>query len=135
MRIAFCSEELDGVRGGGIGTYVSEAAKALAAAGHEVWLLTSGAGLDERARDALRRRGSFERVLFVEDGAALEGSFAFGDTPLRFAALVERALTAANLPFDYIECADFGGWGAQVVERQRRQRAFGDAVVTLVLHS
>ena len=135
MRIAFCSDELDGVRGGGIGTYVSEAAKAMTAAGHEVWLLTSGAGLDERAREALRRHASFERVLFVEDGGAPEPSFAFGGTPLRFAERVERALTAAGLPFDYIECADFGGWGARVVERQRRQRAFGDAVVTVVLHS
>ena len=41
MRIALCSNEVAGLRGGGIGTYVTEAGTALQAAGHEVWLVTA----------------------------------------------------------------------------------------------
>lgn len=133
MRIAFCSYELAGVRGGGIGTYVAEAAKALTAAGHEVWLFT--AAPDERGREALRRHPDFHRVLFLEDDAADAARYAFGAEPLRYAALAERALGDTGATFDYIEFADFGGWGARVVERQRHAAAFGDAVVAVVLHS
>lgn len=135
MRIAFCSYELAGVRGGGIGTYVAEAAKALSAAGHEVWLVT--AAPSGEAREVLREHPDFHRVVFVEEvgGAEAQPAFAFGAAPMRFATLVERALASSGRAFDYIEFADFGGWGAQVVERQRHAAAFGRAVVTVVLHS
>jgi glycosyltransferase involved in cell wall biosynthesis len=135
MRIALCSYELAGVRGGGIGTYVAEAAKALTAAGHEVWLVTEAP--DGAAQERLRAHRDFHRVVFVQDTGDAAGMppFAFGGAALRFAALAERSLVQAGQPFDYIEFADFGGWGACVVEQQRRTRAFGDAVVAVVLHS
>ncbi len=40
MKIAFLTHQFPGVRGGGIGTYVVEAARALAAAGHEPHIFT-----------------------------------------------------------------------------------------------
>ncbi len=50
MRICLVSKEIAGVRGGGIGVYVSEAGKALSASGHEVWLLTEDPGAEKRER-------------------------------------------------------------------------------------
>lgn len=132
MRIALCSYELAGVRGGGIGTYVSEAAKALTAAGHEVWLVT--AAPEGAAREQLRAHPDFHGVAFVEDAAGPGPAPAFAGAALTFAQQAHQTLLA-NGPFDYVEFADFGGWGASAVEQQRLFGALGDAVVAVVLHS
>ncbi len=135
MRIAFCSHEFVGLRGGGIGTYVGEAAKALAAAGHEAWLVTSAASEQER-QIALRAEG-LHRVLFVEDAKtpAHEVRFGMARTPLRFAQLAHDVLRQSGAAFDYVEFADYGAWGAVAVQEQRLFDSYGDAVVAVVLHS
>ncbi|MCK5942309.1 MAG: glycosyltransferase [Planctomycetes bacterium] len=134
MRIALCSYEVAGVRGGGIGTYVAEAGRALTAAGHEVWLVTSrpdagtAGAADERA---------FARVLFVEDARTPRHEVHFGlaRQPLRFAQLAFDLLRQSDAVFDYVEFPDYGAWGAVAVQEQRLFGSLGDAVVAVVLHS
>ena len=107
MRIALVSTEVAGFHGGGIGTYVVEAGKALTAAGHEVWLVT---GAPDRSRQAeLRRHPAFTRVLFAEDAKTPREDvrFAFG----------RRALWFSQLAFD-----------AHAGTRLRHQEQFGRAV-------
>jgi glycosyltransferase involved in cell wall biosynthesis len=135
MRIALCSHEVEGVRGGGIGTYVVEAGKALTAAGHEVWLVTS-APEPERA-EALRRREGFARVLFVEDAKTERHEVRFGLArhALWFAQLAVDVLRESGERFDYVEFPDYGALGAVAVPEQRFFGTFGDAVVAVVLHS
>ena len=92
MRIALCSNEVAGLRGGGIGTYVTEAGKALQAAGHEVWLVTAR---PEHGADAFRRDPSFSRVLYLQDADTSDQAVRFG--------LARHALRAAQLAFDVLK--------------------------------
>ena len=134
MRIALCSYELAGLRGGGIGTYVAEAAKALTAAGHDVWVVT--------ARDGAEVLGSAPdvggaSVRYVEDAdtSPVDVRFGLARRPLRFAQLAFDLLRQADAAFDYVEFPDYGGWGAVAVQEQRLFGSLGDAVVSVVLHS
>ena len=134
MRIALCSYEVAGLRGGGVGTYVKEAARALTAAGHEVWLVTSRP--DEGA-DAFRADPAFSRVLYLEDAGTPEHEVHFGlaRRALRPAQLAVDVLRQSGEAFDYVEFPDYGGWGAVAVQEQRLFGSFGDAAVAVVLHS
>ena len=135
MRIALVSTEVAGFHGGGIGTYVVEAGKALTAAGHEVWLVT---GAPDRSRQAeLRRHPAFTRVLFAEDAKTPREDvrFAFGRRALWFSQLAFDALRESGAAFDYVELADYGAAGFQAVLEQRLFGSLGDAVVAVVLHS
>ncbi|MEC8652584.1 MAG: hypothetical protein VXY92_08480, partial [Planctomycetota bacterium] len=67
MRVALCSYEIAGVRGGGIGTYVAEAGRALTAAGHEVWLITS-----KPSRRGGVPADAFAEVRYIDDAATPE---------------------------------------------------------------
>ena len=134
MRIALCSYELAGLRGGGIGTYVAEAAKALSGAGHDVWVVT--------ARDGAEVLGSAPdvggaSVRYVEDAdtSPVDVRFGLARRPLRFAQLAFDLLRQADVAFDYVEFPDYGGWGAVAVQEQRLFGSLGDAVVAVVLHS
>ena len=134
MRIALCSFEVAGLRGGGVGTYVSEAGRALTAAGHEVWLVTAR---PEQGASVLGAGASFARVLYIEDAntPAHEVDFGVARQPLRCAQLAFDVLAQSGASFDYVEFADYGGWGAVAVQEQRLFGSLGDAVVTVVLHS
>lgn len=132
MRVALCSYEIAGVRGGGIGTYVAEAGRALTAAGHEVWLITSkpsqrGGVLDE----------AFAEVRYIDDAATPESDLKFGLArhSMRAAQLAFDVLRESGVDFDYVEFADFEGWGAVAVQEQRLFGSLGDAAVAVVLHS
>lgn len=135
MRIALVSHEVAGFRGGGIGTYVVEAGRALTAAGHEVWLVT---GAPERDRqDELRRHPAFARVLFVEDAPTPRHEVRFGlaRRTLWFAQLAYDVLRGSGKQFDYVEFPDYDAPGAVAVPEQRLFGSLGDAVVAVVLHS
>src|SRR6185295_7863924 len=98
MRIGFVSHEVGGVRGGGIGTYVVEAGRALAAAGHEVWLVTEDGCLDAAQRTALDRLEGFHRVVRLEARAGprwFHANAAYGH-----AMRVHEALLRCAVDFD-----------------------------------
>jgi glycosyltransferase involved in cell wall biosynthesis len=133
VRICFVSKEVGGVRGGGIGTYVAEAARALTAAGHEVWLLTEDCGLDATMRAALESVEGFHRI--VQIAPASEPRWFHAAERHGHAHRVHEALLTLGVRFDYIEFADYHAEGAVALREQRLFRAHGDAVMTVTLHT
>lgn len=136
MRICFVSTEVAGFRGGGIGTYVVEAGHALSAHGHEVWLVTRDPG--RRRREELRRHPAFAQVRFADDlGRRDPDRFRFGIAGhvQRFAALAHETLLVADVAFDYVEFADYGGEGYVALLEQKLFDCYGDTVLGLMLHS
>jgi glycosyltransferase involved in cell wall biosynthesis len=135
MRIALVSSEVAGFRGGGIGTYVVEAGRALSAAGHEVWLLTERPEPERVAE--LRGHPAFARVLFVEEAATPreELRFALARRALWFAQLAHDLLRQSGVAFDYVEFPDYGAAGAVAVPEQRLFGSHGEAVVAVGVHS
>lgn len=135
MRCALVSTEIGGFHHGGIGTYVRQAAKALTAAGHEVWLVTQH---PEPARiDELRTLPEFAQVRFVEEVAAAAPRLRFAQAhpTLDFAQRAYDALRAAAVPFDYLEFPDYGAAGAVAVAEQRLFGSLDPALVVVALHS
>jgi len=134
MRIALCSYEVAGMRGGGIGTYVSEAGRALKAAGHEVWLVTARPA---KTGGAAGHEAAFTRVLYIEDATTPRHEVHFGLArgPLKSAQLAFDLLRQSGERFDYVEFPDYGAWGAVTVQEQRLFGSLGDACVCVVLHS
>jgi glycosyltransferase involved in cell wall biosynthesis len=133
MRIGFVSHEVGGVRGGGIGTYVVEAGRALAAAGHEVWLVTEDGGLDAAQRTALDRLEGFHRVVRLEARAGprwFHANAAYGH-----AMRVHEALLRCAVDFDYLEFADYRAEGLIALREQRLFRSYGTTVMAVNLHS
>ena len=113
MRIAFVSYEYAGLaRGGGIGTYVRNAAAMLAEGGHEVEVFTEG---------------SFGSI---RSGSVLVHSAV---TPQRetFAAAVAPVFAARHeaAPFDVMEAAEYGADAAVIVE------AYPDLPLVVKLHT
>ncbi len=134
MRICFCSIEVAGFRGGGIGTYVVEAGRALTAAGHEVWLLTTDPGPE--LRQALRQHASFHEVLFVGEGVADEPTrYLRADAAYRHAVQVHRTLMACGQQFDYIEFADYGAEGYVALREAEISGVYAQTVLGVTLHS
>ncbi|MEZ6038653.1 MAG: glycosyltransferase [Planctomycetota bacterium] len=128
MRICLVSREFAGVRGGGIGTYVAEAANALVAAGHEVWLVTPPPADGERAFDAPGVH--IEHVVADDDpGEMLHCAEIYGHAD-RVHRLLQR------LPrFDYIEFADYHAEGCVAIRAQRQLQAYGDTPLVVHLHT
>lgn len=129
------SIEVRGFQNGGIGSYVLQAAQALAARGHEVWLVTY---LPEgTAREDFTQLPGFAHVAFVEDcpPEADQRRFGLARNTLRFAQLAHEKLCSLGVAFDYIEFADYGATGAVAIAEQRLFGSHGDAVLSLVLHS
>jgi glycosyltransferase involved in cell wall biosynthesis len=133
MRICFVSKEVEGVRGGGIGTYVVEAGRALTAAGHEVWLLTEDAGLDAAQRAAIADLDAFHRVATVERRA--EPRWFHANERHGHAACVHEALQSLGVAFDYVEFPDYHAEGAVALREQQLFRSHGDAVMAVTLHT
>jgi glycosyltransferase involved in cell wall biosynthesis len=138
MRIAHCSFEVQGIRGGGIGTYVGEAGRALRAAGHEVWLFT--AEPDAAGTRALEALGAFDRIVFVDrepvpGGDPARFRFGLATRPYRFAQLCHEALVGCGVAFDWIEFPDYEAWGYVSVQEQNLLGTYGDAVLAVHLHS
>jgi hypothetical protein len=99
MRICFVSKEVAGIRGGGIGTYVAEAGKALTAFGHEVWLVTQDPGPDHR--HLLGTLPGFHRVVVCGEGVSvLPGMHLFHGAPhAEYSLLIHRTLQRLDVQF------------------------------------
>jgi len=135
MRICLVSQEITGVRGGGIGTYVGEAGKALAAAGHEVWLVTPEPP-DAPGRAALAAHTAFHRILTIPAaGSPGHPGFRPEDPARSHALAVHRTLIGAGVPFDYIEFPDYLAEGGAAIPAHVLSHCYGDAVLAVVLHS
>ncbi len=143
MRICFVSREVAGIRGGGIGTYVSEAAKALSARGHEVWLLIADPGPD--LRPALQKLEGFHRIVEIPQVDWYDGrndpdreeaqSLYFANPHYGHALLVHRKLQELDVRFDYVEFADYEAEGLVAIREQRFFRSYGDTLLGLKIHS
>ncbi len=127
MRIAFVSREVVGVRGGGIGTYVAEAGKALTSRGHEVWLFT-----DEPAPERIE---GFARVVVVRASETPRIPFLYGAPHYEYAYRVHETLQASGVSFDYVEFADYQAEGLVALREQQLFRSYGDTVMAVTLHS
>lgn len=133
MKVCFVSKECAGLRGGGIGTYIAEAGKALRAHGHEAWLLTWVGDASAAELRAL----PFDRVVGVGEGVRgeeLPYLFHGGDN-YRHSYLVHQTLMALGESFDYIEFADYEAEGLVPFQEQRHFNSYGDTVLGMMLHS
>ncbi len=133
MRICFVSTELAGYHGGGIGTYVAEAGKALTAAGHEVWLITSDPGKDQRQN--LRQHPDFHRVLFADEHRGDGDHYALAHETYAHAARVHAALSSTGVVFDYIEFPDYLAEGYVALRDHRLFDSYGQTLLAVTLHS
>ena len=133
LRVCFVSREVGGVRGGGIGTYVAEAGRALTAAGHEVWLVTEDPGLDAAQRAALDALPGFHRVLCIAPASTPRWFHA--NAQYGHAVRVHEALAGCGVTFDYIEFADYHAEGLIALREQRLFRRFGTTVMAVNLHT
>lgn len=134
MRICLVSQEVSGVRGGGIGTYVVEAGRALRRAGHETCLLTRGG-----SRKAKRRLASvpgFDRVVLADlDAARAPLRFEHGEPHYGYSTLVHAALQRPDMDFDYVEFPDYRAEGLVSLQEQRCFGTFGETVLGVTLHT
>ncbi|MHC5063370.1 MAG: glycosyltransferase [Planctomycetota bacterium] len=140
MRVCLVSKELAGLRGGGIGTYVAEAGRALKAAGHEPWLLTCPPTSEETAEIGgdLRDHAAFSHVLYVGENLEagnLDLRFSYGGEAYRHSWLVHQTLMHCGQDFDYIEFPDYNAEGYVALQEQHLFRSYGDTVLALCLHS
>lgn len=135
MKICLVSREVAGVRGGGIGTYVVEAGRALRGAGHETWLLTTARDARERAR--IEALDAFDHVAVVGSGIAdnERPQFFHASETYLHAWLVHQSLQALKIRFDYIEFADFGAEGFVALNEQRLFGAYPKTALGLMLHT
>ena len=138
MRICLVSTELAPFNGWGVGASTAQAARALAAAGHEVHVLTEGApGVREHAT-----RPSHQRTHPGVTIHAMErrGLAALPHVPARATrtplAVYEtlRDLHARH-HFKFIEVADFYGLAYFALQARRTLGEFADAVIAVRLHS
>lgn len=134
MKVCFVSKEVAGLRGGGIGTYIAEAGKALRAHGHEAWLLTTVYDAADTARlPAL----PFDRVVVAGEGVpAKRRRNLFHAMPhYGYSYLVHQTLLALGEKFDYIEFPDYEAEGLIPLQEQRLFGAYGSTVLGVMLHS
>lgn len=134
MRICLVSKEVAPFWGAGIGVYVSLMARAWAAAGHEVHVLSEPhAGLLEdgpRTHKGVR----FHAVDIMAGQCTLDG---FRCPLERHAMAVHEKLGElhARYRFDYIEFPDFGGEGWLALKARRTLGAYSGAVMAIRLHT
>ncbi len=134
MRICLVSREVAPFWGAGIAVYVSLMARAWAAAGHEVHVLSEPhAGMLE---DGPRtHKGVRFHAVDIHAGQCLLDGFR---SPLeRHAMAVHEKLDELHRqhPFDYIEFADFGGEGWLALRARRTLGAYAGAVMAIRLHT
>jgi glycosyltransferase involved in cell wall biosynthesis len=133
MRICFVSRELASLHGGGIGTYVAQACRAFAAAGHEVHVITAAHPDLERAKAVTP--GVRVHVAECNEGPGRLG--ACRNEPMRHALAVYHTLERlhARFPFDFVEFPEFGGEGAFALRAMRTLGQFSSAVLAVRLHT
>ncbi|WP_240358647.1 glycosyltransferase [Myxococcus vastator] len=131
LRICLVSKELAPFDRGDIATYVATMSRALAAAGHEVHVLTAGHADWQRAVSQLP--GVHLHAVDEREGD-LKG--AFPHAPLRHAWSAYRSLLElhARHPFDVIEFPDDAGEGYFAMRARRTLGHFEPAVLAVRLH-
>ena len=135
MRICLVSKEVAGIVGGGIGIYVHEAAKALTAHGHEVWLITQDPGHERR--DVLRSLTGFHRILIAGENVPADRRerVFHGEPHYGYSMLVHQTLQATGSTFDYIEFPDYEAEGLIPIREQQLFGTYGSTVLAVMLHS
>ena len=139
MRICFVSREVAGVRGGGIGTYIAEAGKALTAQGHEVWLLIGDPGPELRPR--LANLPGFAHVVMVPGvgdpqlPASISAGFFHDQPTFGHACRVHELLQKLDVTFDYIEFADYEAEGLVAIREDRFFGTYGNTILSVMIHS
>jgi glycosyltransferase involved in cell wall biosynthesis/GT2 family glycosyltransferase len=132
LRICFVSKQFAPFYRGGIGTYVSQACRAFAAAGHEVHVLTERHPGIERAGQLFP---SVRVHLVTYDGSAPPG--ACRNASMQYALGVHQTLQSlhARHPFDLIEFPEFWGEGAFAIRAKRALGQFSSALLAVRLHT
>jgi glycosyltransferase involved in cell wall biosynthesis/GT2 family glycosyltransferase len=127
MRICLVSREFAPYFGAGIGTYASQMARAWAAAGHEVHVLTA-------PHAGLPAEPTFHTVNVDRGRAALD---AYRFDFLRHAMAVYESLRVlhADHPFDVIELPEYWAEGYFVLRAKRTRGEFAGAVLSVRLHT
>lgn len=132
MRICLVSHEFAPFYGGGAGTYASIMSAALAAAGHDVHVITPR---DDTLRHApaLRPGVTFHGFDWDRPPVSLHG---FPCYDLRHSNGVFETLSRldAERPFDYIEFPDFHAEGYCTIEARRSLGLFPRTVLGIRLH-
>lgn len=132
MRVCLVTREFAPFRGWGAGTYASLCAQALAAAGHEVHVLTDDARC-VREGPALRPGVRFHLVDLATFPMNLR---AYASELQRYSLGVRHALEAlhAQHAFDYIEFPDFLGEAYYTLRARRTMGALPGAVIGIRTH-
>lgn len=132
MRICLISREFAPFFGAGIGTYASAWARALAAAGHEVHVVS-------RDHPGMRERGpglfpgvTFHAVDPAHGPPRLDHNYPYARHALAVLETVRRL--HERRAFDVIEYPDYWAEGHAVGRAARSLDAFGDAVTVCRLH-
>lgn len=132
VRIALVSREVSPFYGAGIGAYVTAMARAWAAAGHEVHLLTPDhPGLAEGAANILP--GVHIHTLNPAAGMSPRMALPFQRHAMSVLESL-RALHAAS-PLNYIEFPDYGAEGCFAIAAHRTSNQFAGAVMGVRLHT
>jgi glycosyltransferase involved in cell wall biosynthesis/GT2 family glycosyltransferase len=134
MRICLVSREYAPFHGAGIGTYVSQMARAYSLAGHEVHVVTEPH--PHLHVDGPRLRpGVTHHAVDLDSGVASMDGFAAG--AMKHAMGVHELLSRLQGAhgFDYIEFPDYGGEGHFALAARRTGGAYAGAVMAIRLHT
>lgn len=135
MRLCLVAREVAPFIGGGIATYAAQMARALAAAGHEVHLLTAPYP-DLAARAAQALPGIHLHAVNVRAGdAALPGAYFCEATQYAMAALEALRTLHQRHPFDYIELPEYRGEGFWILRAKHTLGDFHGAVLGVRMHT
>lgn len=134
MRICLVSKEVSPFWGAGIGVYVSLMARAWAAAGHEVHVLSEPHPglLDDGPRT---HKGVRFHAVDVHAGQCLLEGFRCQFEQHSMAVHEKLTELHAKHPFDYIEFPDFGGEGWLALKARRTLGSYDGAVMAIRLHT
>lgn len=134
MRICLVSKEVSPFWGAGIGVYVSLMARAWAAAGHEVHVLSEPHPglLDDGPKT---HKGVRFHAVDVHAGQCLLDGFRCQFEQHSMAVHEKLSELHAKHPFDYIEFPDFGGEGWLALKARRTLGLYADAVMAIRLHT
>lgn len=134
MRICLVSKEVSPFWGAGIGVYVSLMARAWAAAGHEVHVLSEPHPglLDDGPKT---HKGVRFHAVDVHAGQCLLDGFRCQFEQHSMAVHEKLSELHAKHPFDYVEFPDFGGEGWLALKARRTLGAYAGAVMAIRLHT
>lgn len=132
MRIALVSREVSPFYGAGIGAYTTAMARAWAAAGHEVHLLTlPHAGLAEGAATILPD----VHIHTLDTAAGLAPRMRFSFQKHAMAVLEALRILHRASPLDYVEFPDYGAEGSFAIAAHRTSTQFAGATMCVRLHT